>query len=84
MLLTPSEMRLIHELMFFLPPSALNVERTKLIEGPENYKKNEFRWGDFLRREVSEVYTSLAQKLDQNMMVSPTVMAGERKTPVVP
>ena len=84
MLLTPSEMRLIHELMFFFPTSALNVERTKLIEGPENYKKNEFRWGDFLRREASAVYTSLAQKLDQNMMVSPTVMAGERKTPVVP
>jgi hypothetical protein len=71
--LTPSELRLVHELMFFLLPSDLDAARKKLIEGPECDKKREFAWGDFLRRDAHEVYKTLAHKLDCIMMVSPTV-----------
>ena len=75
-------MRLIHELMFFFPSPSLDAERTKLIQGIGGDKKREFQWGDFLRRKADEVYQSLALKLDQHIMVSPTVMHAQ--TPVVP
>lgn len=72
--LTPSELRLVHELMFFLPPATLDVMRKQLIDGPETSWKREYRWGDFLRRDSTEVYQSLAHKLDQYIMMSPAVI----------
>lgn len=71
--LTLSEMRLIHELMFFMPHDVLAQARKNLIEGPECDAKREFFWGDFLRRKPNEVYKSLAYKLDTYIMVAPLV-----------
>lgn len=73
--LSDSELRLIHELMFFLPPHALEEARKKLIEKEDSFPlKLEFKWGNFLRVPTNDVYRSLANKLDCRFMVSPSVM----------
>lgn len=72
--LTPSELRLIHELMFFIPHNELAKVRKSLIEGPECDAKREFFWGDFLKRKPNEVYKTLARKLDMEIMVAPIVV----------
>ncbi len=72
--LTPSEMRLIHELLFFMPPSVLDEARKQVIDGPEGDMKREYRWGDFLRRDAREVYASLVTKLDVTRQAVQTIM----------
>jgi hypothetical protein len=75
--LTDSQLRLIHELMFFFPPDVLDEARKKLKESEDRKDagaKTTYQWGSFLRRNASVVYHELALKLDNRIMMSPTVI----------